>query len=157
MVSAYSVFATEGLRYPATPILKIEDNDGKVIEENKKIPRRVLDEDVSRLISDILSDNEARTPIFGAFSQLYFSDYQVAVKTGTTSDYRDGWTIGYTPSIAVGVWAGNNDNTPIYRKSGAMIASPMWHQFMNYVLAKYPKEYFVKPNQSSPTDGEPTI
>jgi membrane peptidoglycan carboxypeptidase len=158
MVSAFGVFATEGLRYPATPILKIEDSEGKIIEENKKIPRRVLEPEVARLISDILSDNEARTPIFGANSQLYFPDYQVAVKTGTTTDYRDGWTIGYTPSISVGVWAGNNDNTPINKKSGAMIASPMWHRFMEYVLAKYPKENFTKPGtQENPGEGQPTI
>lgn len=156
LASAYGVFATEGKKNPATPILRIEDAGGNVIEENKVASRKVLEPDVCRLISDILSDNEARTPIFGSRSSLYFENYQVAVKTGTTSDYRDGWTLGYTPSIVVGVWAGNNDNEPINRKSGAMIASPMWHQFMNYVLAKYPKEYFTKPSGSG-QEGQPTM
>lgn len=145
MVSAYGVFATEGMRLPATPILKIEDAKGNILEKNESTPRRVLQADAARMISSILSDNAARTPMFGANSQLYFPDYQVAVKTGTTGDYRDGWTIGYTPSISVGVWAGNNDNTPINRKSGAMIAAPIWHSFMNYVLARYPKETFTLP------------
>ena len=149
ITSAYGVFATEGQRYTATPILKIEDNSGNIIEEGKKTSRRVLEPEVCRLVSDILSDNIARTPIFGANSQLYFENYQVAAKTGTTSDYKDGWTIGYTPSIVTGVWAGNNDNTPINRKTGAMISAPIWHQFMGYVLSKYPKEYFTKP---APTD-----
>jgi len=145
MVSGYGVFATEGLRYPPVPILKITDANGNIIEENKKNPKRVLNQEAARLISDILSDNEARAPIFGSRSQLYFENEQVAVKTGTTGDFRDGWTIGYTPSIVVGVWAGNNDNTPMYGKPAAMISAPMWHQFMEKVLTKFPKENFVKP------------
>ena len=145
MVSAYSVFATEGLRYSASPILRIEDSDGRVIKNSDKNPKRILSSETCRLISDILSDNVSRAPMFGPNSQLYFPDYQVAVKTGTTTDYRDAWTIGYTPSIAVGVWAGNNDNTPIYKKSGSMIAAPMWHQFLENVLADRPKEFFTKP------------
>jgi 1A family penicillin-binding protein len=146
MVSAYGVFAAEGLRIPATPIVKIEDTKGNIVEQNPKTPRRVLEPDVARLISDILSDNAARTPMFGANSLLNFPDYQVAVKTGTTSDYRDGWTLGYTPSIVVGVWAGNSDNTPINRgSSGAMIASPTWHRFMQSYLTTHSKEYFTKP------------
>lgn len=146
MVSAYGVFPTEGMRIPSTPILKIEDSNGKVIEKNDITPRRVLQAQAAKLISSILSDNDARAPMFGYNSQLHFPNYQVAVKTGTTGDYRDGWTIGYTPSIVVGVWAGNNDNTPINRRSGAMIAAPMWHSFMNYVLPKYPTEYFNLPD-----------
>lgn len=149
MVSAYGVFATEGLRAPPISVLRIEDSQGNIIEENKKTPKRVLSAEASRLISDILSDNEARAPMFGTRSPLYFENYQVAVKTGTTGDYRDGWVIGYTPSIAVGVWAGNNDNTPIYRKPGAMVAAPMWHEFMANVLPKYPKENFTKPQTTS--------
>lgn len=142
MVSAYGVFATEGLRIPPTPIIKIEDSKGNIIEENKKTPRRVLEPEVAKLISNILSDNEARAPMFGYNSPLYFPGYQVAVKTGTTSDYRDGWTIGYTPSIVVGVWAGNNDNSPTSQKPGVITAAPMWNKFMSKVLTKYPLEFF---------------
>ena len=150
IVSAYGVFATEGLRIPPTAVLKIEDSQGNIIEENKKTPKRVLEPEVARLISDILSDNEARAPLFGERSPLFFENYQVAVKTGTTTDYRDGWTIGYTPSIVAGLWSGNNDNSPIAKKPGSMISAPMWHQFMEGVLSKLPKENFTKPKVSFP-------
>jgi membrane peptidoglycan carboxypeptidase len=156
MVSAYGVFATEGLRYPPAPVIKIEDSQGNVIEENKKTPKRVLSPETCRLISDILSDNEARSPIFGLHSALYFDNYQVAAKTGTTTDYKDGWNIGYTPSIVAGVWAGNSDNTPINRKTGAMIASPIWHEFMAAVLPQYPKESFNKPAGQTPAEIPPS-
>jgi 1A family penicillin-binding protein len=145
MVSAYGVFATEGLRVPPTSIFKIEDSKGNIIEENKKTPRRVLDYGIARLINDILSDNEARAPMFGSRSALYFEDYDVAAKTGTTDDYRDAWTIGYTPSIVAGVWAGNNNNSPMSKQPGVMISAPIWHQFMAEALLKLPKEEFNKP------------
>lgn len=142
MVSAYGVFATEGLRIPPTSIFKIEDSKGNIIEENKKTPRRILDIEVARLINDILSDNETRTPMFGAHSALYFENYAVAAKTGTTDDFKDGWIIGYTPSIAVGVWTGNNDNTPTSKQPGVVLAGPIWRTFLAEVLPKFPKESF---------------
>lgn len=143
MVSAYGVFAAEGSRIPPVSILKIEDSKGNVIEENKKTPKRVLEIEVARLINDVLSDNESRIPIFGANSAMYFKDYQVAAKTGTTGDYRDGWIIGYTPSIVAGVWVGNNDNTPMNKEPGVVLAGPIWRTFMNEVLLKFPKENFT--------------
>ncbi|MFH1401668.1 MAG: transglycosylase domain-containing protein [Parcubacteria group bacterium] len=143
MVSAYGIFAAEGLKVPPVAILKVVDNRGVIIEENKRTPQRVLPIAPTQLINNILSDNEARAPMFGLNSSLYFKDYQVAVKTGTTQDYRDAWVIGYTPSIVVGVWAGNNNNAPINRRSGAMIAAPLWHQFMENILPMYPKESFT--------------
>jgi len=157
MVSAYGVFATEGLRIPPSPIIKITDSKGNIIEENHPSSRRVLDEYSARLISDILSDNNARAPMFGYNSPLYIPNYQVAVKTGTTSDYRDAWTIGYTPSISVGVWVGNNDNTPIAKKPGVMVAAPIWHQFMVKALRKFPKEYFTPPSLNKIFDKEEII
>jgi membrane peptidoglycan carboxypeptidase len=150
MVSAYGIFATEGLRIPPTPVIKIEDSSGNIVEENKKTPRTVLEPNIARMISSILSDNDARAPMFGYVSQLTFSDYQVAAKTGTTGDYRDAWTLGYTPTIVTGVWVGNNDNTPINRRSGAMIAAPLWHQYMLKAMAKFPKENFTPPDQTEP-------
>lgn len=149
LVSAYGIFPTEGLRIPPTPVIKIENVKGEIIEEIKKTPRRVLQPEAARLISDILSDNEARAPLFGWNSALYISDYQVAVKTGTTGDYRDAWTIGYTPSIVIGTWVGNNNNDPINQRSGAMIAAPIWRQFMLYALPKFPKEYFTPPESKA--------
>jgi len=145
MVSAYGVFATDGLRIEPVSILKIEDLDGNIIEENKKTPKRVLDRNPARLINDILSDNEARAPLFGWHSALYFEEYQVAAKTGTTQDYRDAWTIGYTPSLVAGVWAGNSDNSPTAKKPGAMLSAPIFHNFMEKVLPRYPKENFELP------------
>ena len=149
MTSAYGVFATEGLMVPPVSILKIEDNRGNLIEENKKTPKRVLDIQVCRKINDILSDNEARSPIFGLNSPLYFPEWQVAVKTGTTQEYRDGWTLGYTPSITVGVWAGNNDNSSMNKEPGVVSAAPIFHKFMEKMLLKYPKQEFIKPEKTT--------
>jgi 1A family penicillin-binding protein len=145
MVSAYSVFATDGLRTPPVSLLKIDDDSGNVIEESSFTPKRVLEAEVARLINNILSDNQARAPIFGSNSPLYFKDYEVAAKTGTTDSYRDGWAIGYTPSIAVGVWVGNNDNSPMSKEPGVVVAGPIWHSFLEKALLLFPKETFIKP------------
>ena len=145
ITSAYGVFANDGLQVPPTSVLKIEDQFGNIIEENKKTPKRVLESKVVNLINDILSDNEARAPIFGLKSPLYFENAEVAVKTGTTQNYRDGWTIGYTPSLSVGVWVGNNNNAPMSKEPGVVLAGPIFHEFLEKALLKYPKENFPKP------------
>jgi 1A family penicillin-binding protein len=136
MVSAYGVFATGGIRFPPTAILKIVDANGNIIEKKNSFPKRVLDPSIAQLITDILSDNEARAPIFGRNSVMYFTNYRVAAKTGTTQNYRDGWIIGYTDSISVGVWVGNNDNTPMFREPGVVVAGPIWRDFMNKFFEK---------------------
>src|SRR3989338_1097525 len=100
MVGAYGVFANDGLRNPHTALLSVEDKDGNVLEEFEKRESRVMEPQVARQISSILSDNEARTPLYGANSQLYFPGTDVAAKTGTTNDYRDAWVLGYTPTLA---------------------------------------------------------
>lgn len=130
MTSAFGVFATEGVRHPTSAILRIEDGKGEVLEEFKDEPKQVVDVEIARLISSILSDNASRSAIFGPRSPLYFEDRPVAAKTGTTNEYRDGWTIGYTPSLVVGVWAGNNDNRPTGREPGIYIAAPIWRKFL---------------------------
>ncbi len=145
MTSAYGVFATEGQRTPPVSILKIEDSAGNIIEENNKQATQVLDTQVARQINDVLSDNVARTPIFGPNSPLYFPGYQVAAKTGTTENFRDGWTMGYTTFVAVGVWVGNNNNTSTL-DSGVGLAAPMWNKIMAKLLASRPAEFFTKPN-----------
>jgi len=142
MTSAYGVFATDGLKVPPVAILKIEDSKGNIVYENKKIPIRVLESNVAKLITDILSDNTARAPIFGLRSNMYFEGYQVAAKTGTTENYKDGWIIGYTSSIVTGVWVGNNDNTPMEKEPGVVLAGPIFHEFMERILEKFPKESF---------------
>ena len=141
MVGAYSVFANEGVQNDITSILRIEDNQGNVLEEFTPDPQQVLDKDITLQISDILSDNVARTPLYGSNSLLHFPGRDVAVKTGTTNDKRDAWIIGYTPNLAVGAWAGNNDNRSMSEISG-LIISPMWRAFMDVALKKYPQESF---------------
>jgi membrane peptidoglycan carboxypeptidase len=131
MVSAYGVFANNGVRQPAAAILKIEDGSGQTIEEWQSKPIEVLNQDITSAISATLSDNSLRAPVFGSTSPLYLGDRPAAVKTGTTQEYRDAWTVGYTPSLAVGVWAGNNDNTPMTKEgAGLYAAAPLWHNFM---------------------------
>ncbi len=147
MVSAYGVFAADGLRVPPVSILKIEDSNGEIIEQAQAAPKRVLEERAARMINSILSDNNARAPMFGVFSPLYFPGYQVAAKTGTTNDFRDAWTIGYTPSIVVGVWAGNNNNESMIKKPSVMISTPIWHKFMEKALSMFPKENFTPPQE----------
>ena len=157
MTGAYSVFATQGVKHPTTPILKIEDRQGKILEEWEDQGNQVLPKDTTLLISDILSDNEARTPVFTARSSLYFPDRQVAAKTGTTNNYRDAWVVGYTPQISVGAWAGNNDNSPIDRKVAGYIVAPMWHEFMNEILKTLPDERFEKPEEKDLSELKPIL
>jgi membrane peptidoglycan carboxypeptidase len=152
ITSSFGVFAAEGLQVPPVPILRIEDSQGNVLRENVKTPKRVLPKETARLINDILSDNEARAPMFGSRSALYFENYQVAAKTGTTQDYRDAWTIGYTPSISVGVWAGNSNNDPMFKKPGVTLAGPIFHNFLEEILPSLPKEEFAKPENQSETN-----
>ncbi|OGZ18983.1 MAG: hypothetical protein A2175_01495 [Candidatus Nealsonbacteria bacterium RBG_13_42_11] len=135
ITSAFGVFAAEGIRVEPVSILKIEDYQGKILEENKKGSKRVLSSEVAKLVTDILSDNDMRTPMFGARSHLYFENYKVAAKTGTTDDFRDCWTIGYIPSLTVGVWVGNNNNEPMIRKQpAATVAGPIFHEFLEKFL-----------------------
>lgn len=159
MTSAYGVFANDGLRNPPTGILRIEDSSGNILEEYRQEEERVLDPQIARLINDVLSDNVARTPEFGADSPLNFHGYIVADKTGTTNDYRDVWILGYTPGIAVGAWAGNNDNTPMAKKIAAFIVAPMWHDFMAAALEKYssPSDVFPPPAPETNTALPPVL
>ena len=146
LTGAYSVFANDGVRNPPTGILRVEDKRGHILESFEEKSEQLIDSQVARQISDVLSDNVARTPEFGANSPLYFPGYNVADKTGTTNDFRDTWIVGYTPGIAIGTWAGNNDNSPMVKKIAAFIVAPMWHEVMAYALEKYPSEDFVPPS-----------
>lgn len=157
MTSAYGVFANDGVRNPYISILKVEDNKGNILEEAKPRPVNVLDSEVARNISDMLTDNVARTPLYGANSIIYFGGRDVAVKTGTTNDYRDAWTIGYTPNVVVGTWAGNNDNSPMAKKVSGLIVAPMWREFMDEVLKATPQENFIKPVKEDSYDLKPVL
>lgn len=147
--AAYGVFANEGINNKKTAILKIEDSQGNILEEFDSRPLRVLDSQVTRMISDILSDNNARAPIFGVISPLLLATRPAAAKTGTTQEFRDGWTIGYTPSLVAGVWVGNNDNSKMYKASGSIGAAPIWNEFMNKTYESKTKNKLLqnKPNQ----------
>lgn len=146
MTSAYSVFATEGIRAPHQAIVKIENNRGQVVEEPQSDRREVLPQQVARQITGILSSNTLRAPSFGSNSYLHFPGHDVAVKTGTTNDYKDAWIVGYIPSVAVGAWAGNNNNTSMTKNVAGYIVAPMWNEFMQEVLKKYPNERFNAPD-----------
>ncbi|MBU0598069.1 penicillin-binding protein [Patescibacteria group bacterium] len=147
--SAFATLAREGLKHPVSAILKIEDNSGKILEEFEDREERVLDEKLVRTLNSVLSDNGARSYVFGSQSYLTLPDRPVAAKTGTTNDYRDAWTIGYTPSYATGVWVGNNDNSEMRRgAAGAVVAAPIWHEFMKRTVGG-PVEPFNTPPANS--------
>lgn len=168
-VTAYSVFADGGIKHDPIAILKVTDKKGNVLYENKNQEgRRVLSPEVSYLISHILLDNNARTVAFGPNSYLVVPGKTVSVKTGTTDEKRDNWTIGYTPSYVVGVWVGNNDNSTMNQAiaSGVTGASPIWHKIMAVVLKGKPNEQPQKPDNviameidgyggGTPVDGQP--
>jgi 1A family penicillin-binding protein len=156
MASAYGVFANDGVRNPHTAILRVEDRDGRVLEEFETLSARALEEQATRQVSDILSDNTARAPAFGEQSYLHFPGREVAVKTGTTNNYRDAWIVGYTPSIAVAAWAGNNDNSPMEKKIAGFIVAPLWNEFMQKALATLPNERFLSP-RSETTELKPIL
>ena len=145
MTGAYGVFANDGVKNPPTGILEVDDASGNVMEQYQSQATRVLDPQIAREMNDVLSDDSARQPEFAANSQMVIPGYDVADKTGTTNDSRDAWIIGYSPSIVVGEWAGNDDNTPMVKNIAALIVVPTWHKIMQYALSKY----------SSPTDTFP--
>ena len=147
MADAYSAFVNKGMRIDPVAILKVTDANGKVLEDNHpQKGKQVLTEQQAYLIDSILSDNVARTAEFGANSYLNVTGLNVMVKTGTTNDKRDNWTIGGNDNAMVGVWVGNNDNTPMLNvASGISGASPIWHQIIIAALAKKPKLSFNIP------------
>ncbi|MFA5736667.1 MAG: PBP1A family penicillin-binding protein [Candidatus Paceibacterota bacterium] len=145
MTGAYSVFANEGIKNKITGILKVANPNEKIVEEFISKPEIVMPENTARIISNILSDDDARAPAYGYHSLLYFSNKDVAVKTGTTNDYKDAWIIGYTPNIVIGAWAGNNDNTPMAKKVAGYIITPLWHDVMQTALNRLPDERFIPP------------
>ncbi len=151
MATAFGVFANQGIKVPLHAILKVEDSEGIVLEEylpedGIRNGEKVLSEDTSFLISHILSDNNARSAAFGTGSVLNIKGHTVSVKTGTTNNLRDNWTIGYTPDMLVATWVGNNDNSPMsYVASGVTGASPIWQKIMRYALRDLEPAELVRP------------
>lgn len=156
MTGAYSVFANDGLRIAPTGILSVEDNRDNVLEQYEKQESRALDPQIARQITDILSDNEARTPLYGPNSPLRFPGFDVAAKTGTTNDNKDAWVLGYSTSIVTGAWAGNNTPESMNQISG-LIITPLWHEFMEVALAKYPPDEFPAPSPDPEHDSLPAV
>ena len=152
LTAAYGVFANGGVRVPPVAILEVDGQDGTPIKDQPSqvlfrapIPvQRVSDARVAWLISDILSDDDARVTGFGRNSVLRL-DRPAAVKTGTTTDFHDNWTIGYTPDLVVGVWAGNANHEAMRDVNGLTGAAPIWHQFIRTVLEGTPARAFTRP------------
>jgi len=149
LAGAYTAFANGGQSMTLTGVLKVEDSNGRVLEEFKAPEgKKVMTPQEAFIISNILQDNTARTLTFGAVNGLIIPNYQVAVKTGTTNDKRDNWTIGWTPNLLTAVWVGNNDNSPMGKiASGVSGASPIWRKLMLYEVPKRTKQDFVVPEK----------
>jgi len=151
LVNAYSVFSQDGIRHNQKIVLKIEDAKGNIMESSSDQAVQVFEPQYVQILNDVLSDENARRPLYsGSFGLTVFEDRQVAMKTGTTNDYRDAWTMGYTPYLAVGVWAGNNHQEPMEKNAGSILATlPIWNAFMKEALQKYPNETFNKPPETN--------
>jgi penicillin-binding protein 1C len=145
MTHAYGVFANEGIAATPRSILRVEDSRGNIIDEYPIETKRVLDKNAALMISDILTDNVARTPLWGANSLVNFPNRSVASKTGSTNNMRDAWLMGYAPNISVGAWVGNNNNEPMGAGLSGLIVTPMWRKFIDLALEKLPEESFTQP------------
>ncbi len=149
LTAAYAGFVNGGQRVTPHGIARIETLDGRVLydatHDDALTPRPALDPRVAYLITDILSDNNARLPSFGPGNALELG-FPAAAKTGTTTDWRDNWTLGYTPTLVAGTWVGNADNTPMLDVSGVSGAGPVWHDFMQAALRGAPKRDFAVPD-----------
>jgi membrane peptidoglycan carboxypeptidase len=151
MATAFGVFANSGYRIDLHPILKVTDKTGKVLEKytpplSPIFGKKVLPDGVAFIISDILADNGARLLEFGDNSALKIPGQTVSVKTGTTNDFRDNWTIGYTPSVLVATWVGNDDNSQMSGLvSGITGAAPIWNDIMSYLLKGKSPEPISRP------------
>jgi membrane carboxypeptidase/penicillin-binding protein PbpC len=145
LTNAYSVLASQGQKSKIQAILSIQDKSGKSLYQNESEKTQILDPQISWLISDILHDDTARTIGFGRNSILNI-DRPAAVKTGTTTNFHDNWTVGYTPQLVVGVWVGNAGYQPMFEVTGLSGAAPIWHEFIRQALINQPEIWFPRPN-----------
>lgn len=148
--SAYGIFAADGVRHPHRALLKVESGGQVVLDKTAEPPAAepVLATQIARQVNSVLSDNAARALTFGAGSSLQLGSRPAAAKTGTTQEFRDGWTVGYTPSLATGIWVGNNNNHPMKGEPGSRSAAPIWNEFMRRALTGTPIEQFTAPQLS---------
>lgn len=146
LAGAYSIFATLGKKTELSPILEISNYLGESIYKYQVTHENIVDPRLAYLINNVLSDNQARTPIFGANSKLKIDGHTVAVKTGTTNNLKDNWCIGWTPDVLVASWVGNNDSTPMsWVASGVSGATPIWNRIMKEMLLNKPDEPWEMP------------
>lgn len=157
-VHGFTVLANEGKNIPYSAILEIKDNQNNTLEKwEQPEETQVIDTQAVRQLTDVMSDNNARAYIFGEKNSLTLPDRPVAAKTGTTNDWHDGWTLGFTPSLVAGVWAGNNSNKEMARGAdGVYVAAPIWHNFMARALQGKTVETFTAPDPY-PTDIKPIL
>ncbi len=148
MTGAFAVLANEGVRIEPHAILTVETEGGDLLEDNRdRSGPLVMSPAHAFLLTSILSDKGARRPAYGSTSRtLELPDRPVAAKTGTTDDWRDGWTIGYTPQLVTGVWVGNTDNREMNKLSGVRSAGPIWQQFMQAAHDNLPVQSFSRPS-----------
>ena len=159
LTSAYGVFANDGVRNHYRSILEVDDTKGNILEKAPTDPTalgstQVIPAEVARTISSILSDTDVRMESLKSIGESV--GRPVAIKTGTTNDYRDVWTLGYTPDLVVGAWAGNNDNSPMQHNVAGLIISPLWGAFMSQVAKNFPPSSFVPP-PTPLTEGKPVL
>lgn len=144
--NAYAAFAREGTIHPHSAILKVKNSEGEVIEEFEEKNREVWEKQDARMINDVLSDNSARVFAYGEDNELTLKNRPVAAKTGTTNNFKDAWTLGYTPSLVTGVWVGNNNNSSMAQGAyGGTVAAPIWNEYMTTILRDTPVEQFKEP------------
>ncbi len=154
MLKAYSVLSQEGVQHAQTMVLEVDDPNGNVLEKYQDQAARVDDPKYIQWINYILSNPDLRASLFGPGGGITsFPGYDVALKTGTSNDYRDAWAFGYTPSLVVGVWAGNSDYSPMQRNGSSILAAvPMWSAFLKQILPTYQPELFTSPAPLPPAD-----
>lgn len=152
LTNAYSVLAADGVKKRQSVILEVKDNKNNVLEKYEDSSERVFDPEPIRQINDILSDVSARSALYsGSLSLTLVPGHDIALKTGTSNDYRDAWVFGYTPSLVAGVWAGNNDNAPMQKRGSSILAAvPIWHAFMSEALKNFEPEAFPRPEPIFP-------
>ena len=154
MTTVFGTLANAGLRVDLNPIILVTNFKGTVLEDHRvqEVGKRVLSPQTAFILSDILSDNAARTPAFGPLSSLVIPGHTVAVKTGTAETKRDNWTVGYTPDLVVALWVGNNDNSPMSPslESGNTGAAAIWHEIMVNLLKDKPDKKFALPEKIIP-------
>ena len=152
LTEAYSVLAADGIKHAQATVLQVQDANGKLLESYADQTTQVADPQNVRLINDVLSDAVARSGLFqNSMNLTVFPGYDVALKTGTSNDYRDAWSMGYTPDLVAGVWAGNNNNTPMQRNGSSILAAvPIWHAFMAQALTQYATDTFPAAATTAP-------